>query len=83
MRKLTGTGLAGAVERYYYVRPETEAGDSEITIRLANHTDTEYMMVRINNGKKPDGVTGGSIEQLTDCLYLVTCDRDQVTINLK
>ena len=83
MRKLTGTGLAGAVERYYYVRPETEAGDSEITIRLANHTDTEYMMVRINNGKKSDGVTGGSIEQLTDCLYLVTCDRDQVTINLK
>lgn len=83
IRHLTGSGLAGAVERFYYVRPEMQVSDSEISIHLDNHTDAEYLMVRINNGKKPDQVSGGSIQELTDSLYLVTCNEDQVEISLE
>lgn len=83
LRHLTASGLAGAVERCYWIRPEAEQTRDGMTIHLANHTDHEYLMIRLNNGRIPASVSGGKITPLNGTLYLLECDDAAVEVKFE
>ena len=48
-------------------------------ISIGNFYDEAQLMVRFNE-RRPAGVEGGTLEQLTDTLYLLQADSPEVTI---
>ena len=48
-------------------------------ISLGNFYDEAQLMVRFNDAR-PKDVTGGTLEQLTDTLYLLQADQSHVTV---
>ncbi len=82
LRRLTGSGLSGAVQRYAALTVEEQVADSVMEIRLGNFYDEAYLMVRINKGK-PGKVTGGSLEHLTGNLYLLQAQSAEITVQLQ
>lgn len=60
LSNLTGSELAGAVQRYGALTVDKEITDQEIRIHLGNFYDEAYLMVRINDGT-PGQVTGGEL----------------------
>lgn len=79
IQHLTGTSMAGAVQRFVNVKPEVSISDQQITISLEGREDTAYFFLRLNDGQTKN-ITGGTLTQLNDSLYLVTANEDQVVI---
>ena len=83
IRYLTGTEMAGAVQRFYYVQPALETEEEGLTLSLSNFQDEAWFLVRFNEWE-PDTsegtVTGGTIEYLQGNLYLIKAEEPQVTI---
>lgn len=80
IRNLTGSELAGAVERYDVLqvkRTETKKG---LKLEFENFYDEAYMLVRLNEDQRIGHVVGGSYIKMTDSLALIKCDEATVEI---
>ncbi|WP_273449639.1 DUF2194 domain-containing protein [Streptococcus ferus] len=81
MRHLTGSQLAGAVQRYAVLKVNQQKTAGELALDLDNFYDKAYLMVRINKGK-PGKVSGGRLKQLTGNLYLLEATSSKISIKL-
>lgn len=79
LRNMTESEMGGAIQRYSSVNVTTKVSKDEITFRVGNLVDEAYFMVRINEGEVGQ-VSGGSLEQLTDDLYLLRATDDTVVV---
>lgn len=79
IRDFTGSEMAAAVQRYAALTVSTAIGEDAVEIHLGNFTDEAQLMVRFNE-KAPGQVTGGTLEQLTDTLYLLQATQPDVTV---
>ena len=79
LRNLTGSELAGAVQRYGALTVDKEITEKEIRLHLGHLYDEAYLMVRINEGK-PGEVTGGELVNITGNLYLLRAEESEVVI---
>ena len=79
LRNLTGSELAGAVQRYGALTVDKEITEKEIRLHLGNLYDEAYLMVRINEGE-PGEVTGGELVNITGNLYLLRAEESDVVI---
>ncbi len=70
LRNLTGSELTGAVQRYDALEIRREKTDRGIRLELGGFCDEAWFYLRINDGR-PGRVTGGSISEAADGLYLV------------
>ena len=82
IRNLTGSEIAGAVQRYYYLDTETEETEDEIRIRLSNFQDEAWLFARVN-GKTVTGTENGEAVLVADDLYLVHALGNEVVLNLE
>ncbi len=82
IRNLTGTEIAGAVQRYAYLDTEVEKDGTQIRISLSNFQDEAWLFVRINEGTAA-GVQGGTLTQLAEDLYLLEAKEAEVVIGLE
>lgn len=81
IRNLTGTEMAGAVQRYYYLDTLVEERDGEIHIRLSNFQDEAWLFARVNRGTVSQVVNGNATEVAED-LYLVQALDNEVILKL-
>ena len=81
IRNLTGSELTGAVQRYDALQVRREETGNRIDISLGGFCDEAWFYLRINKGK-PGHVTGGSLTEVTDGLYLVKAAQPKLTINI-
>ena len=79
LRNLTGSELAGAVQRYGALTVDKEITEKEIRLHLGNLYDEAYLMVRINEGE-PGEVTGGELVNIIGNLYLLRAEESDVVI---
>lgn len=79
IRNFTGSEMAAAVQRYTALTVSTSISEDAMEIHLGNFSDEAQLMVRFNQDS-PKDVTGGSLEQLTDTLYLLQADQPDVTV---
>lgn len=79
LRNLTGSELAGAVQRYGALTVDKEITEKEIRLHLGHLYDEAYLMVRINEGK-PGDVTDGELVNITGNLYLLRAEESEVVI---
>ncbi len=82
IRNLTGIELAGAVQRYDNIVVSSELIQGELRLTLGNFVDEAWLMIRLNTAA-PKEVRGGSIQQLSQNLYLLKADAGQVVIELR
>ena len=79
IRNFTGSEASAAVQRYAALTVSTSIGEESMEISLGNFYDEAQLMVRFNDAR-PKDITGGTLEQLTDTLYLLQADQSHVTI---
>lgn len=79
IRNFTGSEMAAAVQRYTALTVSTSVSEEAMEISLGNFYDEAQLMVRFND-TRPKDVTGGTLEQLTDTLYLLQADQSHVTV---
>ncbi len=82
LRNFTGSEMSAAVQRYVALSPKTEMSGNQIQITLGGFYDEAQLMVRINDGE-PKEVVGGTLEKLTDTLYLLQASEPTVTLTLE
>ena len=81
LRNLTGSELTGAVQRYDALEIRREKTDRGIRLELGGFCDEAWFYLRINDGR-PGRVTGGSISEAADGLYLVKAVRPDLEIEI-
>lgn len=81
IRNFTGSEMSAAIQRYVALAVSTEVSQDRVEITLGNFYDEAQLMVRFND-QTPGEVTGGSLEQLTDTLYVLHAYSPNVTITL-
>lgn len=82
IRKLTGTEMAGAVQRYDQIQVLREKNRKRLTLSLGYLADEAWFLLRANEGK-PREVRGGSIQKLSEEIYLLKADTPQVVIEFE
>ncbi len=81
IRTLTGSELAGAVERYdltWLTRRETA---DQLKLDLDHFRDEEWILLRLNDGQKIASSEGADYTEIAQDLYLIRCSSPQVRIN--
>lgn len=82
LRDQVASEEVGAIQRYCYAEVASDVSNSKITVDITNFFDEAYCFVRINEGT-PAEVTGGTLQNLTSNLYLLTADESHVEIELE
>ena len=86
IRYLTGSEMAGAVQRFYYVDVDRELTEEGLTLTLSNFQDEAWFLARFNDWE-PDvsegAVSGGAIEHLQGNLYLIKAEEAEVMVKKK
>ena len=82
LRNLTGSELAGAVQRYGILKVSQKYTKDALKIDLENFHDHAYLMVRLNQNEVKK-VKNGKVTHLTGDLYLLEATNKSVTITLK
>ena len=82
IRTCTISEAGGAVQRFSNLSVNQKFKDNKLSIRVRGLIDEAALMVR-TNGKVPYKVTGGSLEKLTDSIYILTINSEKITIKLK
>ena len=83
IRNLTGSELAGAVQRYDLLGVRRNNSDEGYYIYLDNFDSEAWMLLRINNGKRIDQVSGASYKEVGEDLFLLECTEDKISISFK
>jgi len=84
IRHLSGSGMAGAVQRYSNICIDREISDDEIKIEIEGLIDESYLLIRINEGDiDTEDVTGGELIKLNDSLYQLKATNETVVIKRK
>ena len=81
MRNLTGSELTGAVQRYDAVQVQREDTDRGIQLHLGGFCDEAWFYLRVNAGR-PGRVSGGTISEAADGLYLVKAAKPDLEIEI-
>lgn len=81
IRSMTGSELAGAVQRYSEVQVHRQKKGDTITLELGNFVDEAWFYLKLNEGK-PETVEGGSLTRAADGLYLVQAESPRLKIHL-
>ena len=79
LRNLTGSELAGAVQRYDALQIQRRETGNRIDLSLGGFCVEAWFYLRVNNGK-PWRMTGGSYTEVLDGLYLVKAVQPEVSI---
>ncbi|MEG2672027.1 MAG: DUF2194 domain-containing protein [Ruthenibacterium sp.] len=79
MRQQVASEEVGAVQRYCYAEVTQNVTDTQITVDITNFFDEAFCLLRVNAGEIGK-VTGGTLEHLTDNLYLLSATDSHVTI---
>lgn len=80
IRHLTGSGMAGAVQRYVNLVPDYYMDkDKNVILSTKGLIDTGYYMIRVNDGEIGDAY-GGDLFKLNDTLYLLKAQSKRITI---
>ena len=82
IRRLTGSEMAGSIQRYAILTINQSKTDSGLELELGNFHSQAYVMLRFNEGQ-PGKVTGGDLEHLTGNLYLLHATSDKISIEVK
>lgn len=82
LRNLTGSELAGAVQRYGILKVSQKYTKDALKIDLENFHDNAYLMIRLNQNDVKK-VKNGKVTHLTGDLYLLEATNKSVTITLK
>ena len=82
VRTCTISEAGGAVQRFANLSVDQELKGNQLLIHVDGLIDEASMMVR-TNGKVPANVTGGSIRKLTDSIYILTINSEEITIDLE
>lgn len=82
IRRLTGSELSGAVQRYAMLAPHTTREGQTLTVALDHFVDGASLLVRLNEDR-PAEVQGGELIPLTGTLYLLRAEQPTVTITLE
>ena len=82
IRRLTGSEMAGAVQRYAILTINQNRTDTGLELELGNFHNQAYVMIRLNEGE-PGKVKGGKLEHLTGNLYLLEATSAKVSIEVK
>lgn len=82
IRRLTGSELAGAVQRYDNIEVHRLFTEDSMKLELNGFYDEAWLMVRFN-GRQPGEVTGGSLTKILDGLYLLKAEEPEVEIMLE
>lgn len=84
IRRMTGSEMAGAVQRFYYLGSEEIETKDGLEIQLSNFQDEAWLMIRFNEWTPDEeSVKGGSLTKLSGNLYLLEAEQDTVTIQRK
>ena len=81
MRNLTGSELTGAVQRYDALQVRREDTARGIHLSLGGFCDEAWFYLRINEGR-PGRISGGSISDAADGLYLVKANSPDMEIEI-
>lgn len=79
IRDFTASEMSAAIQRYSSLTVSTSFQEDSMEIQLGNFVDEAQLMVRFND-HAPAKVTGGTLEQLTDTLYLLQANQPLVTV---
>ena len=79
IRHLTGSEMAGAVQRYVNLVPVYSIEDDSISLTDKGLIDGAYYLIRANKGGIEEAF-GGEITKLNDSLYLLKAQSNKVTI---
>lgn len=70
-----------AVQRYCNINYKQAIHDNIMSIEVDGLIDTAYMMLRLN-GKRPVSMEGGNYWKLSENIYILEIDRENVSIKL-
>ena len=79
IRHVTGSEMAGAVQRYVNTSVTYEVNDTNIYINTTGLVDAAYYMVRCNEGVITSSY-GGTITRINDTLYLLKVKSPNITL---
>lgn len=79
LRHVTGSSMAGAVQRYCMLACEKRTEGRKITLHFKGYKDEAYCFLRLNKGDIAK-VSGGKLKKLTGNLYILTIQSNVVTI---
>jgi len=82
IRRLTGSEMAASVQRFSALTVDWSMQEETVHLSLGNFHDEAFLLVRLSCGT-PVKTQGGSLTKLTDTLYLLQADQDQVDIVLE
>lgn len=82
IRRLTGSQLSGAIQRFAQLTVDTRLDGDTVTLHLGHFADEASLLVRLNEGV-PANTEGGRLIPLTGTLYLLRADTDTVVITLQ
>ena len=79
IRHLTGSGMAGAVQRFVNISFDMNTSDSQVEITTDGLIDSAFYMIRVSEGELT-GAVGGKLTKLNDTLYLLEAKENTVKI---
>ena len=83
IRNLTGSELAGAVQRYDLLKVNRTEEEKRIILNLSNFEDESWMLLRLNEDQRIKNINGGEFSEVADNLYLIECKSANVDIELE
>lgn len=86
IRRLTGSEVAAAVQRFYYIECDYRKTDQGLEIDLDNFYDEAWFMIRLNGWElqsEEAAVEGGELTHLQGNLYLLKATKNHVLIKRK
>ena len=81
MRNLTGSELTGAVQRFHELEIHRENTPNGIHLDLGSFCDEAWFYLRVNEGR-PGRITGATISEAADGLYLIKAASPTVEIEI-
>ncbi len=79
IRHVTGSGMAGAVQRYVNLIPKWDYNYNSLTLNSQGIVDSAYYFVRVNVGEL-DNTYGGELTKLNESLYLLKARSPKVVM---
>lgn len=80
IRSLTGSELAGAVQRYDLLQVSRSETAEGLTLSLENYFDEAWLLLRLNGDRRLESISGATYRQVANGLYLLSCTADTVVI---